>query len=154
MRFAGRRSRSPGHLTVEQALTVLLERVAESPDVDDWALVDALVSRGTTQIIAMRFVVFAPIAFGREHLSGRGVTFNDTFEVRGKKSRTKKPLPLTSSPEFMVSRQAAARLDPASPSFRALALRSPEVVVATELQNNGSMEGVVCTPVLTLWDIL
>lgn len=143
-----------GKLTIEQALTALLERIAETPEADDWALVEALESRGTSQIVAMRLVVFAPIAFGRVHPTGRGVTFNDTFEGRGKKSRTDEPLPLTSAPEFVVSRQAAARLDPASRSFLALALRSPEVVVATELQNQGSMEGIVCTPVLTLWDIL
>jgi len=74
-----------GKLTLEQALTALLERIAETPDVDDWALVEALVSRGTSQIVAMRLVVFAPIAFGRAHLAGRGVTFNDTFEVRRQK---------------------------------------------------------------------
>ena len=143
-------------LTIRRALTRLLEIVPD-PTLSDWDLVEILTSEGFDHKVAMRLVVFAPIAFGRAQLADRtGFTFSPMYEVRSDGASTKRPIPLASAPEFVVAERAAHGLDRTDPGFHALAFRGAEMACVLEMERKRGepVNRVIFTEVLSSWDIL
>ena len=140
---------------LEAAVEGLLAALADNPALDEWGLVEALTDLGVTRITAMRVVTFAPVAFGRMFLQESGLSvFPPKYEVRGKKSKTRKPLRYEDTPEYVAARAVAERADRNAPCVMDLARRSGEVDAALELEHEGSIAGVRFTSAVITWDIL
>ena len=139
----------------EAAVEKLLEALSEDPELDEWGMVEALTNRGVERVTAIRVVTFAPFAFGRMFLQELGVSvFPQVYEVRGEKSRTKKPLHFEDTPEYLAAQAVAERVDHNAAGVLVLRRESAEVNVALKLGHEGSMAGVRFTSPIIMWDIL
>lgn len=149
-----RRRVGPSIDAINEAIDLLVEAASANLDLDDGDLLERLLNLGVENRLAMRLVVFVPVAFGRTLIDGRGVNTSNTFEVKGDGRNTRRPKRLTDMPEYVLAVDAVSR-HRHSEGFNALALRSAEVIAVREISKmTGGPDGATLTPLLTTWEIL
>jgi hypothetical protein len=146
--------RPPGNESMNVCIAQAVSIFRFSPDLDEFAVFERLVSGGVERRLAARLVEFLPMAYVRVLLAKSGVRFPDCFERKLPSGALEKRL-LVSEPVWNASLEFA--LDEASrgipkADLMALAGRSAEFQAANELLNGGSkLDDVRFTPSLMLW---